>query len=350
MTDRVARGLWLASFLLVAATPAAAQRGTRWKAHDPDRPKPVQVTPGATVGAPPSDAVILFDGADLSAWTSADGGSPKWAVRDGYFETVPGAGMIQTRTGFGDAQLHIEWAAPVEPVGRGQDRGNSGVYLMGRYEVQVLDSYENVTYPDGQAAALYGQHPPLVNASRPPGQWQSYDIVFRRPRFATDGSVSSPARMTVFHNGVVVQDAATLWGPTNWLVYDPYGPHPDRLPLALQDHDHPVRFRNVWIRPLADPPEERDLATSRPSAHPSVSELDRWVGRYHAGGGIDVDVTRDGSELVARFFGRTFPLVAETPSRFTFPRTAGTVEFSVRGGTPHLAITIAEQQIEANRR
>lgn len=165
-------------------------------------------------------------------------------------EVVRGAGSIESVRGFGDAQLHVEWAAPAPPRGEGQGRGNSGVFLMGRYEVQVLDSHLNVTYPDGQAGAIYGQFPPLVNASRPPGEWHTYDIVFRAPRFDSAGRLASPARMTVLHNGVLVQDNVSLLGPTSHQRRDPYEAHADRLPVSLQDHGDPVRFRNVWIREL----------------------------------------------------------------------------------------------------
>ena len=167
---------------------------------------------------------------------------------------MPGAGAIRTRAAFGDAQFHIEWRSPVPPAGEGQDRGNSGVFLMERYEIQVLDSYQNRTYADGQAAAVYGQHPPLVNASRPPGQWQTYDIVFRRPRFDSAGSVVSPARITLLHNGVLVQDGVLLTGPVGHRERRPYEAHADRLPLALQDHGQRVQFRNVWVRSLEEVP------------------------------------------------------------------------------------------------
>jgi hypothetical protein len=165
-------------------------------------------------------------------------------------EVVPGTGSIETARGFGDAQLHIEWRTPTPAKGEGQERGNSGVFLMGRYEVQVLDSYQNVTYPDGQAAAIYGQFPPLVNASRPPGEWQTYDIVFHAPRFDASGKLLSPARMTVLHNNVLVQDNVTLVGPTANRQQPPYSAHPDKLPISLQDHGNPMRFRNIWIREL----------------------------------------------------------------------------------------------------
>jgi hypothetical protein len=171
-------------------------------------------------------------------------------VKDGALECVKGSGYIRTLQAFGDCQLHVEWAAPTPPEGTSQGRGNSGVFLMGMYEVQVLDSHENVTYADGQAAAAYGQHPPLVNASLPPGQWQTYDILFTRPRFNDRGEVTSPARLTVLHNGVLVQHNVELVGPTGWLKRDPYRAHPDKLPISLQDHGNPVRYRNLWVREL----------------------------------------------------------------------------------------------------
>jgi hypothetical protein len=165
-----------------------------------------------------------FDGADLSAWEKQGGGEPGWRVADGVAEIVPGAGGVQTRRAFGDVQLHIEWASPSPARGSGQDRGNSGVFFMTHYEVQILDSYDNDTYPDGQAAALYGQYPPLVNASRPPGEWQSYDIIFRRPRFAADGSLTEAARVTVLHNGVLVHEHASLMGRTAHMRRAEYSP------------------------------------------------------------------------------------------------------------------------------
>jgi hypothetical protein len=202
---------------------------------------------------PPSDAIVLFDGKGLAAWQSPEGTAAKWTVREGYVEVAPGTGPIVTRRSFGDVQLHIEWAAPTPPKGAGQERGNSGVFLMDQYEIQVLDSYRNDTYADGQAAALYGQMPPLVNASRPPGQWQTYDIVFHRPRFAPDGSVRDSARVTLLHNGVLVQDNTAIQGRTAHARPARYEPHADRLPLSLQDHGDPVRFRNIWLREIAGP-------------------------------------------------------------------------------------------------
>lgn len=235
------------------ASPAVAQNPLGdWPQHSRERPKPAVVTPGpsVSVGAP-SDAVVLFSGTSLAKWTQGDGKPAKWRVVDGAFEVVPNTGALSTRDSFGDVQLHIEWMSPKPPRGSDQDRGNSGVFFEdGRYEVQVLDSYGNVTYADGQAAAVYGQYPPLVNASRPPGEWQSYDIVFHRPRFDAKGAVLAPARMTVIHNGVLVQDNVSLVGPTANQARPPYTAHADRLPISLQDHGHPVRFRNVWVRDL----------------------------------------------------------------------------------------------------
>jgi len=224
----------------------------KWGIHDEKRPLPPVVDPGQA-GPPspvPNDAIVLFDGKDLSSWTNAKGEPAGWTVRDGYMEVKKGAGSIKTKAGFGDCQLHVEWASPAPAVGTSQDRGNSGVYLMDTYEVQVLDSYEAKTYADGLAAAIYGQYPPLVNASRKPGEWQTYDIIFHAPRFAADGRLLSAATMIVFHNGVLVHDNDELTGPTAWKARPPYKAHADKLPISLQDHGHPVRFRNIWIREM----------------------------------------------------------------------------------------------------
>jgi hypothetical protein len=244
--------LSLLALVLAAAFAAAAE--IKWPIHDRTRPQPRKVTPGAmdAPARPPSDAVVLFDGRDLSKWESDKGGPAPWKVENGYFEVVKGTGGIHTKDGFGDVQLHVEWMAPRPPVGKDQDRGNSGVFFMNSYEVQVLDSYESETYPDGQASALYGQYPPLVNANRPPGEWQFYDIVFIAPRFDASGTLLKPARVTVFFNGVLTQHNVELVGPTSHKVRTPYKAHPDQGPLGLQDHDHPVRFRNIWVRPIVE--------------------------------------------------------------------------------------------------
>lgn len=220
----------------------------KWRVHDSRRPQPPVVTPPPFVSlSPPADAVVLLGpGNDLSAWQMDDGRPVSWPIVDGALQSAKGD--IRTRAEFADIQLHLEFATPSEVKGTGQGRGNSGVFLAGVFEVQVLDSFENPTYADGQAAALYGQHPPLVNASRGPGAWQSYDIAFKAPRFNADGTLASPAVVTVFHNGVLVHDAQPLWGPTAHKRIDPYIPSTARGPLRLQDHDDPVRFRNIWLR------------------------------------------------------------------------------------------------------
>jgi hypothetical protein len=211
-------------------------------------PEPIVVVP-EDAGKAPSDAIVLFDGTDLSAWSGRDG-EAAWIVDGGAVTVLPGSGEMFTKRPFGDVQLHIEWRTPAEVSGEGQGRGNSGVYLMGLYEVQVLDSYNNRTYANGQAGAIYKQHIPLVNASRPPGVWQTYDIVFRAPRFDADGRLSAPAFITVLHNGVLIQNHAELAGPTRYIGMPLYRAHAEKLPLMLQDHGNPVSYRNIWIREL----------------------------------------------------------------------------------------------------
>jgi hypothetical protein len=242
----------LSLVLAAAFLSLAALAQNQWQIHDLNRPMAPVITPGPAGPPvpPPSDAVVLFDGKDLSSWTNAKGEPAKWKVENGYMEVVANTGSIRTVKGFGDCQLHVEWMAPSPAKGEGQDRGNSGVFLMDLYEVQVLDCYGNKTYADGQTAAIYGQYPPLVNACRPPGEWQTYDIVFHRPRFDKDGKLLTPARMTVFHNGVLVHECVQLTGPTAHKAQPPYKMHGDRLPISLQDHGHPVRYRDIWIRSL----------------------------------------------------------------------------------------------------
>ena len=235
---------------------ALLQQPQEWPIHSLDRPRPpvIQPAPATTSTPPPSDAIVLFDGKSLAEWRAENGGPARWIVRAGYVEVAPGTGSLVSTRAFGDIQLHVEWRAPVPPKGDGQERGNSGVFLMGIYELQVLDSYQNDTYPDGQAGALFGQNPPLVNAAQQPGAWQTYDIVFRRPRFRADGSLERPARMTVFWNGVLVQDNFEVVGRTAFQRRATYSPHADKLPLSLQDHSYPVRFRNIWVRELQETP------------------------------------------------------------------------------------------------
>ena len=231
---------------------AAQTHPIKWKIHDPDRPMPPVVNPGPA-GNPvpaPADAIILFNGQDLAQWTDSKGQTARWKVENGYMEVVKKTGSILTKKKFGDCQLHVEWAAPVSAIGESQERSNSGVFLMEKYEVQVLDCYNNKTYADGMTAAIYGQYPPAVNACRPPGEWQTYDIVFHRPRFDKEGGLISPARMTVFHNNILVHDNAVLTGPTENKQRPPYQAHADKLSISLQDHGNPIRFRNIWIREL----------------------------------------------------------------------------------------------------
>ncbi|MFQ6096264.1 MAG: DUF1080 domain-containing protein [Armatimonadota bacterium] len=228
--------------------------GTNYHVHDGKRPQPPVVTPGTpstqeAAGAPPSDAVVLFDGTDLSGWVGKGGGPAQWKVENGYMEVVPRTGNIQTVEHFGDCQLHLEWAAPAQVKGESQGRGNSGVFLMGRYEIQVLDCYNNPTYPDGTTGAIYGQYPPLVNACRKPGEWQVYDIIWEAPRFENE-SLVRPAYVTVLLNGIVLHHHTELMGYTSHRVLTEYVAHAAVGPLELQDHGDPVRFRNIWYRPL----------------------------------------------------------------------------------------------------
>lgn len=254
--------LALGTGLLIATAPQEPQEqgpvgyedtpmlpDSEWRVHDKYRPVPPEITPGQPstqerAGNAPSDAILLFDGSSTDAWS----GGP-WELKDGVM-TVNGKGTIQSKESFGDVQLHVEWRAPEEPDRSSQGKGNSGVFLMQRYEVQVLNSYRNRTYADGQAASIYGQKPPDVNATLPTGQWQSYDIVFRRPRFSEEGELLSPATLTVFHNGVLVQNHVELLGPTSHKSLPRYSKHPDRLPIRLQDHGNKVSYRNIWVRDL----------------------------------------------------------------------------------------------------
>jgi len=231
--------------------------GLSYHVHDSARPHPPVVTPASIPGGAPSDAIVLFDGKDLSQWTghassitkAGDPSKTEWKVENGYVEIVPHMGDLATKQKFGDVQLHIEWAAPGKVESKSQGRGNSGVLLMGLYEVQVLDSYNNPTYADGQAGAIYGQWPPLANATRPPGEWQSYDIVFEAPRFEV-GKLTSPAYITVFLNGVLLHNRKASMGPMVYRQVAHYEPQPAEGPLVLQNHNSPDRYRNIWVRRL----------------------------------------------------------------------------------------------------
>jgi hypothetical protein len=223
--------------------------GGEYRVHDPDRPHPTAVTPkGPNLLWPPSDAIVLFDGGDLAGWAGVDGGDVGWLVEGDDLVVEPGSGDIRTTQEIGDCQLHLEWATPAEPRD-GPYPGNSGVFLADRYEIQILNDRDATIYADGYAGAVYGQHPPLVSPFTEPGAWQSFDIVWRAPRF-DDGVLETPARVTVFHNGVLVQDNVRVFGPTTHRNQLDYEPHPPGQPLRLQDHDCRVRFRNIWARPL----------------------------------------------------------------------------------------------------
>jgi len=228
------------------------QPDSKWHVHDPARPQPPVVTPGKSFSenaAPPSDAIVLFDGKDLSHWRDKKtGGDPAWRIEDGVM--VSAKGDIVTTNLFGDLQLHLEFKEPTPPKESGQGRGNSGVFFMGRYEIQVLDCYQNKTYADGATAGIYGQHPPLANACRPPGEWQTYDIIFNVPQFGVNGEVVSPGYITVIHNGVVAQNHQAIRGATNWKSPGKYTPHGPTGPIALQYHNNSVSFRNIWVRPV----------------------------------------------------------------------------------------------------
>jgi hypothetical protein len=228
--------------------------GLPWHVHDPNRPHPQLIQPSNKPGGPPSDAVVLFDGADLSRWVQrgkgADAGKlfdARWKVGDGWFEVAPNSGDLLSREKFGDCQIHVEWASPTEIHANSQGRGNSGVLIMSRYEIQVLDAWENPTYADGQAGAIYGQWPPLVNPARRPGEWNTYDIAFEAPRFDGEKLVR-PAYVTVFYNGVVVHHRKEISGAMVYRKVATYSAHAPEEPLMLQDHRNPVRYRNIWVR------------------------------------------------------------------------------------------------------
>ena len=242
------RSLLLTAFFLLIFYTMEAQDGIP-QVTEVHEPVPPVVTPGVGT-APPSDAIVLFDGTDLSSWEKRDGNPAEWEVKDGVMTVVPRTGDIRTKQGFGDVQLHLEWRTPEVIKGEGQGRGNSGVFFMEKYEVQVLDSYDNYTYPNGMAASVYKQTIPLVNACREPGKWQTYDIIFMAPRFNEQGRVTHPARVTVIHNGVLVHNNVEIWGTTQFIGLPQYTMHEDRLPLRLQDHGDLVSFRNIWIREL----------------------------------------------------------------------------------------------------
>ena len=321
--------------ILAAGEGADLATRDRWLQHDISRPKPPVIDPAQTpVGtAPPKDAVILFDGTNLDAWQTLEGRPATWKVTEGFMEVAPDTGPIETKGQFGDVQLHVEWASPNPPVGSGQDRGNSGIFLMGLYEVQVLDSYRANTYADGQAGAIYGQYPPLANASRPPGEWQTYDVAFRRPRFDNDGKILEQARLTVIQNGILIQNNEVLRGGTNWLESAPFDFRGDRGPIRLQDHDHPVRFRNIWLRALAErPAPPADYLSSRTVISLPAEAIDPLTGQYAMGHRKDskpATISRGDGCLLFKMASRPNALVMQAVSstEFILPHTDARLTF-----------------------
>lgn len=341
-----------------ASEAARKAEAIRWKAHDMSRPKPPVVTPlpETQPAAPPEKAVVLFDGTDLSQWTSGDSREANWKVQDGYMEIVPGAGTIRTKARFGDVLLHIEWRTPTPPTGKSQGRANSGVFLMGLYEMQVLDSYKADTYADGQAGAIYGQYPPRFNACRPPGEWQSFDIYFRRPRFGAEGKLQEPARMSVVHNGILIQDNEELLGPTSWLKYLPYKAHDDMLPIEMQDHGAPVRFRNIWALPLPElPAPDASYAGAYKLIEMSAKDLDRYTGLYdRPNSAAPITITREGNRLFADFYWRPggLELLPLSSTEFVLKDTDGRIVFSLndRGMPTGLTFHLGGDAMPAEKR
>ncbi len=327
--------------ILALASIATAEPDRNWLEHDRARPQPPVVDPGSAStanepGRPPSDAVVLFNGSDTSQWVAMDGSPTKWLVHERAFECVPSSGFARTLECFGDCQLHVEWATPNPAHGSSQDRGNSGVFFgFDRYECQVLDSYQNKTYADGSAAAVYGQYPPLVNVSRPPGEWQTYDIVWTAPRFALDGHLISQARETVFHNGVLVQNNVELTGPTSWLQRAPYAAHPERTPIALQDHGNPVRYRNIWVRELGH--------YSHKEFRLPDSVLETYVGDYPRTPSNVIHVARAPDGLLKMSFGGTeFLMHAESPTHFFAITNDVQCDFTDTDGRKAVSFTVGD--------
>ncbi|AMV40411.1 family 16 glycoside hydrolase [Planctomyces sp. SH-PL62] len=323
-----------------------------WRQHDVHRPKPTVAEPADwSLAAPaPPDAVVLFDGRNLDAWESASGGPAEWTVADGGFAVAPGKGAIRTKEEFGDVQIHLEWASPDPAVGTGQNRGNSGLFVMGAFELQIIDSYKADTYADGMAGALYGQYPPLYNATKPPGAWQAYDIAFRAPRFSPDGALREPARVSAFLNGVLVQDNESLVGGTSWLEAVAYEPGVSTGPIELQDHGHPVKFRNIWLRKLPErrPPTDAERQEPKVVALPAA-ELDALAGSYAEQAeerGLTIEVTRQGDDLLMRLPFRATPLriVPIAPLQFVLPYTQGglTFEKDEKGRAKAVQLTIGD--------
>lgn len=345
--------------LVVVATTAFAlnasgQLATGWKQHDMNRPLPNVVKPGVSnlPLAPPSDATVLFDGTSLDAWRNADGGPVNWVIRDGVMEPVDGGGSAYSAQGFGDVQLHVEWASPTKVQGKGQGRGNSGIVFQSQFEVQILDSFDNPTYADGQAGAIYGQYPPLVNASRGPGEWQSYDVVFRAPRFHGDGGLKAPARITVLHNGVLIQDSARPLGPTSWMQYYNYSRREPPPPLVLQYHGNPVRFRNIWVRALSAEDIEPPKQPYDPiRADLNDSQMKNVVGTYLLDNGSSYEVFIKNGKLSCTLGGPTLEMIPHSPVEFGLRFTAGLVRFELdeQGGAERLVFEFGGSTTTARR-
>ncbi len=337
-----------------AGEPSGAGPSDGWRQHDLSRPPPPRVEP-ASAGQPPSDAVVLIgaDGAGLDNWETNAGAPAPWRTEAGALVAVPGTGAIRTRESFGDMQLHVEWQPAMEPDKDGQNRSNSGIFLAdGRYEVQILDMQDNATYADGRAGAIYGQFPPLADASLPPDAWQRYDLFVRMPRFDGD-RLLDPARITVVHNGVLVQNNEALPGGTMWLETLPYEPHgPGRI--SLQDHGSPVRFRNLWVRRLGDRP-------APPSGYPGFQarrepvDAARFAGRYDRAGGegeFVVEPLGDGIGLSMPWRPGVLRMIPVGAATFELERTAGRIAFDLdaSGRATGLTMTMGGGTYPATRR
>ena len=301
-----------------------AQLETGWKIHDLNRPLPKVATPAAEAVSirPPSDADVLFDGTDLSQWRDSQGGKTKWKLENDILISAKKSGNIYTKKEYGDCQLHLEWAIPKDTKGEGQARGNSGVFLMGLFEIQILETLENATYADGMAGSIYGQHPPLVNAARGLGEWQSYDIVFHRPRFNADGSLKSRARVTALLNGVLTQDNAEIFGPTSWIKHSKYSKDKQKASLSLQEHGNVVHFRNIWIRDLSDGLPQPEKSYPTPQVELNDEELDRLVGDYGK-----FKVKKSNGKIYCVFYHAEMELLPLSKSEFVMKKCAGNLTF-----------------------
>jgi Domain of Unknown Function (DUF1080) len=315
------------------AQPAETGNTDHWKIHDMRRPKPEVIKPAdqnLPVSAP-ANAVVLFNGTDFSHWVGTNNSSAKWKLEKDYMEIVPGTGAISTTDNFGDIFLHIEWASPDEPNRKGQDRGNSGIFFMGMYELQVLDSYQADTYADGQAGALYGQAPPRFNVCRPRGEWNSYDIAFRRPRFASNGKLLTNARITVRQNGILIQDNEEFWGPTSWLKFLPYKAHADKLPISLQEHNGRVKFRNIWAIPMPELPVP-ETSYGVKTIKLADADLTKFTGAYdRPNSKAPILISKKSGKLYGDFFYRpgALELMPLTDHSFELKETDAQVIFEI---------------------